>query len=429
MDNWKFEKLKFYCKVESGYPFKTDMYSSNGVPILKIANIDDYTTVVTKSDDYIPTSKAELYKEFELTEGDIVIAMSGNTTCKMGRVSKQFSPSFLNQRVGKFKIINDELLYDFIYYVMISESMQRRLWNFATATGQPNLSPYAITKVEIPIPPKHEQRTIATILSKIDEAIAATKNSINKAESLKKALMQNLLTGKLKTDGTWRKEDEFYKDEKFGEMPKSWQLKRLGDCFDFFPTSSYSRSILLEKGECKYIHYGDIHTKYNGFLDIENAVLPYITKEMEKKYTKVVDGDLILADASEDYDGVGKAIEIKNTGENKVIAGLHTLHLRDKDGHFVNGYKGYLLNHWKVRNSILKISAGIKVYSISKGTLSKILLPIPSPTEQKQIANKLSLIDNEIDKKHTKIQKLERLKKALMQNLLTGKLRVKIKET
>jgi type I restriction enzyme S subunit len=308
------------------------------------------------------------------------------------------------------------------HYLKHNQWLMQRLEQGTTFT---EINQREIKRLHIVAPNSPEERKeISNTISKVDEAIAATKNSIAKAERLKKALMQNLLTGKLKPDGTWRKNDEFYKDEKFGKLPKSWQLKRLGDCFDFFPTSSYSRATLLEQGDCKYIHYGDIHTKYQGFLDIEKAELPFITNEMEKKYTKVIDGDLILADVSEDYDGVGKAIEIINTGENKVIAGLHTLHLRGKNNYFVSGYKGYLLNHWKVRNSILRISAGIKVYSISKGTLSKILLPIPSPEEQKLIAEKLSAVDLQIENKQYKIKKLEHLKKALMQNLLTGKVRL-----
>ena len=53
-------------------------------------------------------------------------------------------------------------------------------------------------------------------------------------------------------------------------------------------------------------------------------------------------GDLVLADASEDYDGVGKGVEIKNLGDSKAISGLHTFLLRDKDSNFVLGYKGFI---------------------------------------------------------------------------------------
>ena len=65
----------------------------------------------------------------------------------------------------------------------------------------------------------------------------------------------------------YREEKDFYTDEDFGKIPKGWTAKRLGDCFDFFPTATYSRDYLTEDGECNYIHYGDIHTKFDGFID------------------------------------------------------------------------------------------------------------------------------------------------------------------
>jgi type I restriction enzyme S subunit len=98
------------------------------------------------------------------------------------------------------------------------------------STGVPQLTAPKIVKTKVLIPDKvAEQTAIATILSKVDEAIAATQNSIKAAEKLKKALMQNLLTGRLKPNGTWRTEDEFYDDEKFGKVPKDWNFSRFKD--------------------------------------------------------------------------------------------------------------------------------------------------------------------------------------------------------
>jgi restriction endonuclease S subunit len=220
------------------------------------------------------------------------------------------------------------------------------------------------------------------------------------------------------------KEEKFYFHDKFGKVPKGWDLIPIGESFDFFPTASYSRSKLMEDEECPYIHYGDIHTKFNRFIDFQNDELPRVSKEMAGKYTKIDEGDLIITDASEDYDGVGKAIEAVNVGDIYGIAGLHTLHLRPKNGSFINGFKGYILNQEQVRSSILKSATGIKVYSISKSGLKKILLPKPSKPEQTAIASILSKVDEVIEATQSSIKAAEKLKKALMQNLLTGKLKL-----
>lgn len=290
------------------------------------------------------------------------------------------------------------------------------------STGVPQLTAPKVKRIKIDLPQsKEEQTAIANILSKVDDAIASVQNSIAATERLKKSLMQNLLTGKMKPDGTFRTSDEFYIDEKFGKVPVGWEVKRIDEVFDFYPTASYSRSMLLDEGDCKYIHYGDIHTRFDTFLDISKETLPYIKKDLVKKFVYLEDGDIIISDTSEDYEGVGKLIEITNLGGTKAISGLHTLLLRSKADDLINGFKGYLFNEERVRLEFLKYVTGIKVYSISKNSLSKVLIPIPTRMEQEQIKQKLDAISNDILTSKYKIGRLERLKKSLMQNLLTGK--------
>lgn len=216
---------------------------------------------------------------------------------------------------------------------------------------------------------------------------------------------------------------EFYRHDKFGDVPLGWDVVRLGDYFNFFPTASYSRSLLTDMGECQYIHYGDLHTKFERFIDASKDELPFITIDMAKRYTSIQEGDLIISDASEDYEGVGKAVEVINVGDKTIISGLHTLHLRSKNNEFINGFKGYVLNESRVRNSILKSATGIKVYSVSKTELKKIYLPKPPVEEQKAIATILSKVDEAIKATENSIKAAEKLKKSLMQNLLTGKLK------
>ena len=292
------------------------------------------------------------------------------------------------------------------------------------STGVPQLTAPKVKRIKINLPQlKAEQSAIANILSKVDETTASVQNSIAAAERLKKSLMQNLLTGKMKPDGTYRTPDEFYIEEKFGKVPVGWEVKKVDVLFDFYPTASYSRSMLSDNGDCKYVHYGDIHTRFNTFLDISKESLPYINKDMVKNFMYLENGDIIISDTSEDYEGVGKLVEIVNLGDSKVISGLHTLLLRSKADNLLNGFKGYLFNEERVRLEFLKYVTGIKVYSISKNSLSKVLIPIPTRMEQEQIKQKLDAISNDILTSKYKIGKLERLKKSLMQNLLTGRVR------
>ena len=209
-------------------------------------------------------------------------------------------------------------------------------------------------------------------------------------------------------------------------VPKGWKSKTVDQVFDFYPTATYSRDKQVSQNtdaSVKYIHYGDIHTKYNILLDASNPLIPHIDGELKKNFEIVKDGDLIIADTSEDYDGVGKCIEVVNVGDNQIISGLHTLMLRQKGDDFIDGFKGFFFSGGLIRKSLLRIVTGIKVYSITKTTLAKVNLLIPSHQEQKAFVSILSKVDEAIASVQNSITAAERLKKSLMQNLLTGKMK------
>lgn len=211
------------------------------------------------------------------------------------------------------------------------------------------------------------------------------------------------------------------------KVPRGWNVKTVEQVFDFYPTASYSRDKqipqVLSESAIKYIHYGDIHTQYNMLLDATSTKMPLISQELKKDFELVKNGDLIIADTSEDYDGVGKCVEVVNVGDNEIISGLHTLMLRQKGNDFIEGFKGYFFSADIVRRELLRIVTGIKVYSITKATLAKVNLTIPSPQEQRAMMRFLSKVDEAIASVQNSIAAAERLKKSLMQNLLTGKMK------
>ncbi len=216
-----------------------------------------------------------------------------------------------------------------------------------------------------------------------------------------------------------------YKNTAIGPIPTDWEVKKFGEVFNVFPTASYSRADLGTNDETLYMHYGDIHTKYNYHLNVENSKLPTISNDKLKKYELVQDGDLIISDASEDYDGVGKAIEVINLGNNKMISGLHTFLARDKNQVFARLFKGYIGLNGEVVKQFRKLATGTKVYSISKDSLLNIYIPLPPLPEQQKIAEILSTWDKAIQETDAIIKKLEDRNKALAFSLLTGKKRVK----
>ena len=208
------------------------------------------------------------------------------------------------------------------------------------------------------------------------------------------------------------------------KIPEGWSVKKLGECFQFLKTTSHSREETQRSGDVHYIHYGDIHTKYNLHVSPSDIDL-FISESQAEKGSLLQNGDLILLDASEDYEGTTKCIELSNICNEKIIAGLHTLALRDKNKNFSDGFRAYITSMPWVKSNFWKQVTGIKVYGISKENLNKLKLLLPPLPEQEKIAEILSCWDDGIEKLSALIEKKKIQKKALMQQLLTGKHRLK----
>lgn len=215
----------------------------------------------------------------------------------------------------------------------------------------------------------------------------------------------------------------------YGLLPDGWETVEIKDAFQFLRTNSLSRNQLTDEiaeNSIYNVHYGDIHAAYTEpILDLSvNEEVPVLKPDASAAASdELADGDLVIADASEDYEGVGQAIELTGVGSKKVIAGLHTFALRDKSQLTETGFRSYIFRHPKVANAIKVIATGSKVYGVSKTNLAKLSIVLPRLPEQKKIATILGTWDKAIDKQEKLIAEKEDLKKGLMQQLLTGRKR------
>ena len=197
---------------------------------------------------------------------------------------------------------------------------------------------------------------------------------------------------------------------RFKEFTDEWIKIDLSTCFEYFSTNSLSREQLSDHGIIKNIHYGDIHKKYGNVVDVENDVATYIKDtDQINKYEFCCENDIIFADASEDYDGIGKAIELINVNE-KLVSGLHTIHARDKKQFFSPLFKGYYFNTPIIHNQIRILANGFKVFGISKDNINNLKVMLPSKQEQDKIAKLLSLLDKKIELQTKKIEALKLFK-------------------
>ncbi|AVF36985.1 restriction endonuclease subunit S [Rahnella sikkimica] len=333
-------------------------------------------------------------------------------------IDRPFWPLNTTLYVREFKGITPS----YAYFLLKTVDFQ----SHSGKSGVPGVNRNDIHQENILLPPIKEQIAISDILSNVDELISVLERLLAKKQVIKIATMQQLLTGKtrlpkfaLQEDGTVKE----CKESELGEIPEDWDISTYGEVFSFLSTSTNARSDLSETGEYGYIHYGDIHTKWNNNMNVENNTIPRISSDLVSS-SFIEDGDLIMADASEDYTGIGKSIEIQGVRDNKIVSGLHTYLLRDVNNIFVDGFRGYLHCIRAVKANIDRLATGMKVFGVSKNNLKTISIPVPPKEEQTAIAAILSDMDKDIQTLQQRLDKIRQLKQGMMQELLTGKTRL-----
>ena len=135
----------------------------------------------------------------------------------------------------------------------------------------------------------------------------------------------------------------------------------------------------------------------------------------------LLNGDLIIADTAED-ETVGKAVEISNIGNQKIVSGLHTIPCRSlSDDLFANGWLGHYINHSTYHNQLLPFITGTKVSAISKSSIAETLILVPPIPEQERIAEALSDVDELISSLEKLIGKYKSIKATCLQQMFPQK--------
>lgn len=403
-EDWKIVRLSEIANISSGgTPSRQNPTFWDGdIPWITTTQIDfnyvnEASEFITKSG--LENSSARMYKP-----GTLLMAMYGQGKTR-GKVAILNLSAAINQACAAIAL--DESISSRYVFFNLSHRYEE-IRGLSNTGNQENLNIGIIGSIFLPLPPPHEQQLIAEALSEVDEELSALDAALAKKRDLKQGAMQELLTGQTRLPG-------------FSGVWKEWSF---GEIFSILKTASNSRSQLTEEGEVRYIHYGDIHQRWSTFLDCEKESLPAIEYYLVQNFPFLQDGDLIIADASEDYEGIGASVEVKNIGDIKAVSGLHTILLRGDKSLLADGFKGYLQYIPSVKRRLIELATGISVYGISKTSVQAIRVFLPSKEEQTAIAAILSEMDAEINILEAQRQKTADLKQGMMQELLTGKTRL-----
>ena len=395
--DWKIKHLGYGVKIQGGYAFKSELFTNEGIPVIRISNIQENRVTV----DEVCYNEDDKFNNFLVNEGDILIAMSGATTGKIGKYTLN-QKAYLNQRVGRFLINDSRIEPDYVYHYFLYPTTLKNLLLDAMGGAQPNIANENIERIKIPLPPLPEQKAIASVLNTADATIQTTEKIIAQKELRKKWLMQNLLTGKIRLKG-------------FDEEWKSVQISKL-----FTPVDRY-----IEWNENDLYNLISIRRR-NGGVFFREPLFGY--QIGVKKLKMVANNDFIISKRQASHGAWAVIDEVYD--QAKVSDEYDTLEISDQSLLSVDFWKWYcqipILTHYaNVDSDGVHIEKSIFDYNFFKRR--KVFIP-SSMKEQKAIAQILQSVNTEISSLKAKAEKLREQKKGLMQQLLTGKIRLIVNE-
>ncbi|OZB43554.1 MAG: hypothetical protein B7X50_00385 [Alishewanella sp. 34-51-39] len=368
------------------YPKKEDYLQIGHALFLGADNIDNGTLSLNKTT-FISKEKHESMRKGIVQEKDILLVMRGNGTgrsCIYENKDKSYAAR-INSGLVIIRAESEHTDVQFLQQLIVSPVIQKQFESFMFGSAQPQLTIQLLKSLRFPFPPLPEQKTIAKILSIWDKAITTTEKLLANSQQQKKALMQQLLTGKkrlLDKNG-----------ERFGG---EWCERLLGDVSKITTGSSNRQDSHMTGAYTFFDRSEDIRTSDTYLFDCEAVIVPGEGQDFIPKYF------------------VGKFDLHQRTYAIMDFAGCH--------GKFLF----YAIHYF--RSHFLSQAVGSTVKSLRLPMFQKMKLSLPTREEQQKIAAVLSTADQEITALRQMLDALKQEKKALMQQLLTGKRRVQLNE-
>jgi len=412
-DGWEVKRLGDISDVVTkGTTPKS--YTTSGINFIKVESLTESGKLDATKFAYISdeTYFTEL-KRSQLKEGDLLISIAGS----LGRsviVDKKHLPANTNQAVSIVRLREKDIDRRYCLFFVNSEYIKNEIRSLQTVGAQPNLSLKQVSEFQIHTPSVHEQQKIASILTSVDEVIEKTQSQINKLQDLKKGTMNELLT-----KGIGHTE---FKDSPVGKIPVEWEVKSISSLINTISGYAFSSSEFVERGRL-CIRMG---TLYNSKFR-ENRSPVYVPESFMDKYKRfnVTTGDLLMSmtgtAGKRDY---GFIVEVPETFQGGLL-NQRVIKIVSKQ----STSKKYILQLMRSRLYLEKLysfGSGTKQANLSVAQISGILVPIPSFDEQEKIGTAILSIEHTIEEKQRKLEQTQSLKKSLMQDLLTGKVRVTV---
>lgn len=405
---WKALRGKDCLEVLNGFPADSNLFveSGEGIPLVRIRDINSEKTELCYYGEYP--------KVYELATGDLLVGMDGDFNIARWKGGR----ALLNQRVCK--ITSQTMDIRFIYYLL--PHPLKMINNQKVLTTVKHLSSFDITETTIPVPPLPIQHRIADYLdaktSEIDLRVSLLEKKRDAYTRLKKSIINRAVTRGLNPDVPLKNSQVDW----IGQIPMHWEVKRLLETasneINSFIDGDWIESQDISDEGIRYLTSGNV-----GSIVYKEQGEGYITEEkfLELNCHEVFPGDILISRLNPP---IGRCCIVPDLGLRIVTCVDNVIYRPDKEL-YNRRFMVYLMNCHYYSEWLTMQGRGATMKRVSRTALAKVKLIIPPLSEQQAIADyldkKCAEIDVAIENMDKQIDACKRLKRSLINEVITGK--------
>ncbi len=354
---------------------------------------------MAKGTKYYVTKEQAKYENIQ--DGDVIMVDASEDLIGLNKSVEVFGIGNKEYIAGLHTFLlrdkNSTIIETFRGLILNSDAVKEQMLRAAVGMKVFGVSKPQLKQISIPVPTKAEQTAIATALSDTDALIESLEKLIAKKRLIKQGAMQELLKPK-----------------------EGWVVKRLGELGKPYGGLSGKSKVDFTDGKYPYIPFMNIMS--NPIIDTN--YLDYVNIGSNEIQNNAIKGDLFFNGSSETPEEVGMCSvllsDIQNLYLNSFCFGYRLIKDYQTDGLYLS----YFFRSSEGRKLFFSMAQGATRYNLSKANFNKLEIKLPPPSEQTRIASILSDMDKEIEALEAKLEKYRKIKVGMMQQLLTGKIRL-----
>ena len=409
--DWRVEWLNEVCDINPD-GFSENDWTSDTFEYISLSNVSEGEILQSET---TPVDKAPSRAQRKINEGDVLVGTVRPKQVSHGFVTAEHDGKICSSGFGVLRP-SPAVHPNYLIQEVLSHRFFRQMEAYVAGSGYPAVKIGDLKRHRISVPPVEEQRKIASTLYNIDQAIQKTEEVADQLETVRRGTEQDVLSRGVQEDGTLRPDDQIkYRSSWVGEIPRDWEVKQYSKLI-----SDSSVGIVVKPSQY-YDDSGTVPILRSKDISRDGIVeedFEYMTEESntENENSQLQEGDVITVRSGDP--GLSCVVPAEFSGANCADLLISTPG-PDLDPH----YAAMWINSFAGRKQIDRFQAGLAQKHFNLGALRKLRVGVPPLDEQKRIVEKVSSISETLEREIRYKNQLQRLKRGLMQDLLSGTVR------